>query len=81
MFQGGCGIIREVKFLVPCQVNILSERRDITPFGLAGGKNGVPGRNIFMSDGQLKEIPSKIALKVKAGEKLTIETPGGGWGD
>jgi N-methylhydantoinase B len=82
LFQGGCGIIREVEFLASCQVNILSERRSISPFGLAGGENGMLGRNILMSDGEAKKIPSKCALKVNVGDKLTIETPGGGgWGE
>ena len=81
-FRGGCGIVRELEFLVPCQVNILSERRLKAPYGLGGGKCGLPGRNTLLKEGEWIELPSKCALQVQAGDRIRIETPGGGgWGD
>lgn len=80
-FRGGCGIVREVEFLASCQVNILSERRKTSPYGLRGGGNGLAGRNFFIRNHEEKELPSKCSLKVEVGDRIRIETPGGGgWG-
>jgi N-methylhydantoinase B/oxoprolinase/acetone carboxylase alpha subunit len=76
--SGGNGIIREYAFSVPTQVSIISERRNFSPYGLHGGKNGVKGRNILISKGQKKTLGSKVNLKVFPGDTLRIETPGGG---
>lgn len=74
---GGAGLIREMEFLAPAQVTLLSERRRLAPWGLAGGAPGAPGVN-RLNDA---EIPGKVSLTVKTGDRLTIETPGGGgWG-
>jgi N-methylhydantoinase B len=74
---GGDGLIREFEFLAPAQISLLTERRTQRPWGLAGGSSGKPGRNLL--DGL--ELPGKISLELEAGQRLTIETPGGGgWG-
>ncbi len=71
------GLIRECEFLAPAQISLLTERRTRRPWGLAGGGPGASGRNLL--DGA--ELPGKISLEVEAGQRLTIETPGGGgWG-
>jgi N-methylhydantoinase B/oxoprolinase/acetone carboxylase alpha subunit len=44
-FRGGDGIIREIEFLTDVRCNILSERRRLQPYGLAGGKPGKAGKN------------------------------------
>ena len=40
---GGDGIVREIEFLTPCDVTILSDRRSRGPYGLAGGQRGSTG--------------------------------------
>jgi N-methylhydantoinase B len=77
-FPGGDGIVRELEFLEPAAVTLLTERRKRGPWGLAGGRDGVPGSNTL--NGTV--VPSKAALDVCAGDVLTISTPGGGgWGN
>jgi N-methylhydantoinase B/oxoprolinase/acetone carboxylase alpha subunit len=75
---GGDGIIREYEFGVPARVTIMSERRKLAPYGLRGGRPGRTGRNILISKGRRKVLPSKADLTVEAGDVLRIETPGGG---
>ncbi|OGD21626.1 MAG: hypothetical protein A2W03_16935 [Candidatus Aminicenantes bacterium RBG_16_63_16] len=77
-FRGGEGIVKEFEFLAPAQVNILSERRRFPPYGLAGGKPGRRGRNTLVRGGRRKIIPGKASFQVKAGDRVIIETPGGG---
>jgi N-methylhydantoinase B len=76
--RGGNGIIREIEFLENAQVTILSERRRFEPYGLAGGENGLPGRNILIRDGEEKELPGKVSCEVEAGDIISVQTPGGG---
>jgi N-methylhydantoinase B len=76
-FSGGDGLIREFEFLAPAQLSLLTERRTRQPWGIAGGGPGQSGRNLL--DGT--ELPGKVSLEVAAGQRLTLETPGGGgWG-
>jgi len=77
-FKGGDGIVREYEFFVPTQVSIMSERRKFPPYGLKGGNSGKPGRNILISGSRIKLLRSKVNFKIKPGEILRIETPGGG---
>ena len=46
----------------------------VPPFGLAGGQPGSPGRNLLNGN----EVPGHAALEVSAGDRLRLETPGGG---
>ena len=73
-WPGGDGLVRELEFLRPMHVAILSQRRLRAPFGLAAGGPGAPGRNLL--DGQ--PLPGRVAVEVVAGQRLRIETPGGG---
>jgi len=74
---GGDGLIREFEFLAETQVTVLSERRRHAPWGLNGGESGMVGENRLAG----RELPGKISLTAKAGERLVIQTPGGGgWG-
>ena len=79
---GGDGIVREIEFLAPADVTILSERRHAAPWGLAGGGPGRPGENRLARGGGTPEIlPAKCRLHVLPGDRIVIETPGGGgWG-
>lgn len=74
---GGDGIIREYEFLEPCELSLLTERRLHSPWGLLGGGVGKVGINKLNG----REIEGKCTLSVNAGDRLLIETPGGGgWG-
>ncbi len=75
---GGDGIVRELRFLVPAEVTILSDRRQRGPWGLSGGKSGKPGRNTLVRGGRATKLPAKTRQEVRAGDLLRIETPGGG---
>jgi len=77
--KGGDGIVREYLFLTDAQVSVLSERRKLSPYGLFGGEPGKRGRNLLIKrDGSEEELPSKFVRTFKKGERLRIETPGGG---
>lgn len=76
--RGGDGVVREIETLVPAQMSLLAERRKHAPYGLNGGKPGKPGRNSIISNGQKSEISSKGSWELKAGDRVRIETPGGG---
>ena len=80
--RGGDGIVREYEILRPTTATILSERRAIAPWGLAGGLPAAPGRNLLIhTDGSEEELSSKVTLRLQPGQRLRIETPGGGgWG-
>jgi len=71
---GGSGVIREYEFLAPARVALIAERRRRGPWGLAGGHDGAPGRDLL--DGT--EIPGSGEFDVRPGQVLTVMTPGGG---
>ncbi len=74
---GGNGVIRELEFLTDAEVTVLSDRRVKGPYGLAGGLAGAVGRNSLNG----RRIAAKCRFTVGAGDRLRIETPGGGgWG-
>lgn len=79
---GGEGIAREYEILRAATVTMLSERRVLQPWGLAGGEAGAAGRNILVAaDGSEEVLPGKFSRRLAAGDRLRIETPGGGgWG-
>ncbi len=81
-FSGGDGIVREIEVLTDCQVTLLADRRSRGPWGLAGGAAGVQGgASITRVDGSVEPIPGKFSSRLRKGERITIETPGGGgWG-
>lgn len=79
--RGGEGIVREIEFLTEVRGSILSDRRRFGPYGLAGGKPGLPGRNELITGGRVRVLPSKTTFSAPRGSILRIETPGGGgWG-
>lgn len=75
---GGDGIIREIEALHPCDATLLTERRISAPYGLQGGDPGKPGRNLFQRDGAWSDLGPKVQLRLQRGDRLRIETPGGG---
>ena len=75
--RGGDGVIREYEFLSPTEVTLLTERRLHAPWGLAGGEAGQPGVNTLNG----KPLPGKYTFTAAPGDRLRIDTPGGGgWG-
>jgi N-methylhydantoinase B len=80
--RGGDGIVREVEVLTDATVTLLADRRKFRPYSLAGGEDGAPGRTeILRADGSTELMPSKGSTRLRRGERVRIETPGGGgWG-
>ena len=72
--RGGDGLVREYEFLAPAHFTLLTERRRHAPWGLAGGADAAPGRNLLNGHA----LPSKCEGGLQAGDRLRVETPGGG---
>ncbi|AHG90470.1 Hydantoinase B/oxoprolinase [Gemmatirosa kalamazoonensis] len=72
--RGGDGVVRSYRALEPCTVTLLTERRRRAPRGAAGGDDGTPGRNLLNGE----PLPAKCRVRLRAGDVVTIETPGGG---
>jgi len=80
-YRGGDGIVREIELLADADATILSDRRKFRPYGLAGGLPGKPGRTTVLGGGQARKLASKSHFRLRAGELIRVETPGGGgWG-
>ena len=81
-FTGGDGLVREVELLSDSQVTLLADRRKRGPYGLNGGEDGARGKTITVHlDGTREELPGKGSVRLKKGERVRIETSGGGgWG-
>jgi len=81
-FEGGSGVIREIRFLKPAMVSIISERRESAPFGMKGGSAGKKGRNrSCKAKGAVRKLKHREVFKAERGDSIIIETPGGGgWG-
>ena len=74
-------MIREIELLADAQVTLMSDRRKFPPYGLAGAEPGKGGRALHISNDNSKEIPGKSSVLAKKGDRVRIETPGGGgWG-
>lgn len=81
LHQGGEGIRRVYEFLSAATVTVNSERRTLSPYGAAGGTPGQAGRNTLVIDGLHQPMSAKFTVSVKPGDRLIVETPGGGgWG-
>jgi N-methylhydantoinase B len=82
-YRGGCGLIREFLFLGDrAMITIGSDRRDHLPWGLEGGGDARGSLTTLIApDGTEKVLPSKTKDNLRHGDRLRIETPGGGgWG-
>ncbi len=78
-FAGGEGLVREYEALVETSATILTERRESQPYGVMGGGAGASGRNeIRRADGGVERLPAKVRVTLRPGDRLRIETPGGG---
>ena len=81
-YRGGDGIVREIEVLADADVTLLADRRQGRPYGLSGGEPGAVGRTqVLRADGSCQTIAGKASVRLKAGERIRVETPGGGgWG-
>jgi N-methylhydantoinase B/oxoprolinase/acetone carboxylase alpha subunit len=78
-FPGGEGLIREYEVLTETSATILTERRNSQPYGVQGGQAGGSGRNsILRANGEVEPLPAKACTTLHPGDRLRIETPGGG---
>ena len=77
-YQGGDGIQRDIQVLVDAQASLITERRQRSPYGLAGGRAGLRGENHIVRDGQRRKISGKGTIYLQSGDILSICTPGGG---
>ncbi len=77
-FNGGDGLVREIRLLADAEVTVLSERRMLPPYGLFGGEPGKVGNNLIYQDSQKQQMPGKFSERLKEGDIVRIETPGGG---
>jgi N-methylhydantoinase B len=80
--RGGDGIIREIEVLTDCEITLLADRRTHRPWGLSGGEAGTPGKTrVLRNNGSVEEMPGKFSTRLQKGERIRIESPGGGgWG-
>jgi N-methylhydantoinase B len=72
--HGGDGVVRELEALEPMEYSLITERRRHAPPGADGGEPGRPGRNLLNG----RELEPKATGSLRAGDRLRIETPGGG---
>jgi len=78
-YRGGDGVVREIRFLKPATVSIISERRVQAPYGMQGGAPGKRGLNLLKkANGETQRLNHREVLNVEQGESIVLETPGGG---
>ena len=75
---GGDGVIREIETLADARMSLLADRRRRAPYGLAGGEAAKMGRDTILKKGRARRIASKGSWSLEAGDRVCIETPGGG---
>lgn len=80
--RGGDGIVREIEVLTDAEVTLLADRRLRGPWGLSGGADGLPGNtSVIRHNGMVEKLPGKANVRLSKGDRVRIETPGGGgWG-
>lgn len=92
-YRGGDGVVRELEFMRPLSVSILSERRAFQPYGLHGGECGARGENYLIrrefgvgADGPIESevservisLGGKNTVECNPGDRICILSPGGG---
>ena len=76
---GGDGVERVMKFRKPLELSVLTERRVLAPYGMAGGGPGRKGLNsLVTTDGRNLNLGGKCSVPVQAGDTFHLRTPGGG---
>ena len=80
-YNGGDGLVRELECLVDSNVSLLTERRVTAPWGLNGGGDAKVGENWMVRGGAKTRLPGKTNVQLSSGDRIRIESPGGGgWG-
>ena len=78
--RGGDGLIREIEVCSPAQVALLATRRRSGAPGLSGGELGKSGEDAVCIGGEWKEWSGGL-ITLQPGDRVRVETPGGGgWG-
>ena len=77
---GGDGVRRDIELLVDADISLLTERRLHPPRGRAGGGPGACGENVRIRSGIEEPLPGKVTLRARAGDVISIRSPGGGGG-
>ncbi len=81
LHPGGDGLRRDVQLLTDARVTLLTERRLRAPRGVRGGEDGAPGENVLIRDGREEPLPGKVTFDARAGDVVSVRSPGGGgWG-
>ena len=75
---GGEGLVREYEMLTETSVTLLTDRRKGQPYGACGGRPGASGRNTLIRKGRAESLPGKVQITLQPGDRLRVETPGGG---
>lgn len=78
IYRGGDGLVREIECLEKMTVTFLTQRRVEGPRGFGSGSGGRPGRQTLMREDYCRELPGCTTFEVHDGDRLRIETPGGG---
>jgi N-methylhydantoinase B len=80
--RGGLGAIYEIELLEEqADVFLFGERGRFPPKGVVGGGDGAPNRFYYEQDDGFHEPPmasKMIGIHLKRGQKVRLETPGGG---
>ena len=77
--RGGDGVVREIEVLTDSEVTLLADRRTRGPYGLAGGGDGSVGTaEVIRNDGSVENMPGKFSAHLQSGERIRIQSPGGG---
>jgi len=77
LHPGGDGLVRELELLSPAQAALLASRRKSGAPGLNGAPSGSPGKDAIFQNGSWSNWNGETR-KLAAGDRIRIETPGGG---
>ncbi|PRY31708.1 5-oxoprolinase (ATP-hydrolysing) [Spirosoma oryzae] len=81
-WRGGDGIVREIEFLEPVQATLVSQHRQVAPYGLNGAQPGATGQQTLLRpNGTTEALPGIFTRPMQPGERIRLETPGGGGAD
>jgi 5-oxoprolinase (ATP-hydrolysing) len=77
--NGGCGVVRKIRFLRPMKAAIISSHRKFPPKGLNGGEDGKSGHNyVVRAGGDVEKLDGRALVEMEAGELFVVKTPGAG---
>lgn len=78
-WHGGNGLVRTLLFLEPLELSLLTQHRKVAPYGMQGGEPGAVGRQtLYRRGGSAEQLDWKDVVRVEAGDRLELLTPGGG---